>query len=477
MYNEHFGFFKSPFSLSPHLQFLFRSNAFEETMAHLVYGLESGEDIILITGEIGTGKTLALHNLSQHIPKTYRAVLINVTLLDFHELLKMLMAELGMVVPAAADRADLLNALKAELVAFMHRGQRLLLIIDEAHNLDDATLEGVRLLTNLGQLEEQALQVVLSGQPGLRNKINSPQLSQLRQRIRVHYHLEKLGPKETADYLAHRVKVAGCERNLFRKDAIQRIHALSAGIPRLVNVMADRALLAAYVDDADEVHLRHVEEDKSLARSPAEESMTAAIAAQSSESPPAPEVAVADVDVNVDKETEKSMWMAVRRFIGTARRILTGLLIIVAVAMALIAHYQGMIKLPLLPEHRSVAEVVADEDLAGENEGRPLDIASFDSLGFIAVNPDDSLALELPTAPPGLYVHVGSFREFERAEAFATICADHDLPTQIVAVRIDGLLWYQVHVGPCADETEARQAQVAILEKRISTWYMIVRIR
>ncbi len=286
MYHEHFGFFTSPFSLSPHLQFLYRSSAFEETMAHLVYGLEGGEDIILITGEIGTGKTLALYNLSQHITKTYRIALINVTQIDFRELLKLLLVELDVEFPTTADRVVLLTVLKNELVATMRGGQRLLLIIDEAQNLDVPTLEGVRLLTNLGPPEEQALQVVLSGQPGLRSKVNTPELAQVRQRIRVHYHLDKLGPRETTDYIEHRVKVAGCDRSVFRKEAIEHIHALSDGIPRLVNMVADRALLAAYVDGAHEVRKEHVEDDTTLARSPAGESIAAAVAAQASESPP-----------------------------------------------------------------------------------------------------------------------------------------------------------------------------------------------
>ncbi|MBU0740944.1 AAA family ATPase [bacterium] len=607
MYHEHFGFFTAPFSLSPHLQFLFRSSAFEETMAHLVYGLEGGEDIILITGEIGTGKTLALYNLSQHISKTYRIALINVTQLDFRELLKMLLSELGVQVPAAADRADLLSALKAELVATMRRGQRLLLIIDEAQNLDDATMEGVRLLTNLGPPEEQALQVVLSGQPGLRTKINSPQLAQVRQRIRVHYHLDKLGPEETADYLEHRVRVAGCDRKLFRKDAIKRIHALSDGIPRLVNVIADRALLAAYVDGDDEVHLHHVEEDTSLAKSPTAESIAAAIAARSSESPPPPvpepkpkpepatapsvaddgpqpsddeldeitEAALAasaaaiederegpdtiespagadgevdapavsaavvaggDEDESVDVETEMSAPMAVKRRTRGARRILVSALIIGAVSVAalgLLAHRQGIIKLPLLPEPRPVAEAdegVADNGFTTGIVDRLQGVAPFDSVGAVAAGLDDSLAVagneglvagevtdtlsvgepaplpvdedepapriadematdagagldetpaarELPAPPPGLYVHVGSFRDIERARIFAAECAGHDMPTQVMAVTIDGQLWYRVHVGPYADQADAQQAQAVVQGNRLSTWTMIVRIR
>jgi type II secretory pathway predicted ATPase ExeA/cell division septation protein DedD len=264
MYYDHFGLYTAPFSMGPHLQFLFKSNTFEETMAHLVYGIEGGESIILITGEIGTGKTLALHNLTEHISGTFRVALINVTKIDFRELLKMFVAELGIAMPPESDRADLLGALKVEIESCRRQGLRLLLIVDEAHNLDIDTLEGVRLLTNLGPSGEQILQVVLSGQPGLNETINRSELIQLRQRIRVHYHLESMSRDETARYLTHRLEVAGAETPLFKRDAIDRVHALSRGVPRVVNIVADRALLAAYVDGKDIVSARHVEEDPDL---------------------------------------------------------------------------------------------------------------------------------------------------------------------------------------------------------------------
>ncbi|MDO9172964.1 MAG: AAA family ATPase, partial [bacterium] len=293
MYHDHFGLYTAPFSLSPHLHFVFRSTAFEETMAHLVYGLEGGEDLILITGEIGTGKTLALHNLIKHVSRSYRVALVNVTQIDFRELLKLLLAELNVSMPAAADRADLLSALKAEMVATHRQGQRVLLIVDEAQNLSAETLEGVRLLTNMGPPGEQVLQVVLSGQPGLRGQIDDPGLAQVRQRIRVHYHLEPMNRREVEEYIEHRLKVAGCERKLFRREAVERIHEQSGGIPRLVNVLADRALLAAYVDGADEVRGNHVEADQNLSRSPSQETSDAARAARGAErvTPPAPEPA------------------------------------------------------------------------------------------------------------------------------------------------------------------------------------------
>jgi len=293
MYHDHFGLYTAPFSLSPHLHFVFRSTAFEETMAHLVYGLEGGEDLVLITGEIGTGKTLALHNLIKHVSRSYRVALVNVTQIDFRELLKLLLAELKVAMPAAADRADLLSALKIEMEATHRQGQRVLLIVDEAQNLSAETLEGVRLLTNMGPPGEQVLQVVLSGQPGLRAQIDDPALAQVRQRIRVHYHLEPMDRREVEEYMDHRLKVAGCERKLFRREAVERIHELSGGIPRLVNVLADRALLAAYVDGAEEVHGKHVEAEQDLARSPSQETSAAARAARAAErvTPPAPEPA------------------------------------------------------------------------------------------------------------------------------------------------------------------------------------------
>ncbi len=292
MYQEHFGLYMSPFALSPQTRFVYQSRAFEETMAHLVYGLEGGEDIILITGAVGTGKTLALHHLVKHVSDVYVPVLINVTQVDFTGLLKMVLAELGVESSVGADRADLLLRLKVELEKIRGQGKRLLVLIDEAQNLDADTLEGVRLLTNLGPVDEQVLQVVLSGQPGLRRRLAESGLIQLQQRIRVHYHLEPLDAEETAAYLEHRCRVAGAERPLFEREAARLIHRLTGGIPRLINILADKALLAAYVDGAERVRAGHVPADEPLPRTPEALDSEAARAAEGSEvvtvTPPAP---------------------------------------------------------------------------------------------------------------------------------------------------------------------------------------------
>ncbi len=259
MYLEHFNLTTDPFPLYPSLKFVFMSTAFEETMAHMAYGLEQNEDIVLITGPIGTGKTLAIHSLLSNLSKLYRTAFVNVTQVDFPELLKLILADLDAPVTGRADRADLVAALKKQVRDVQMAGGRVLVVIDEAQNLSPETLEGVRLLTNLGHPQGQALQVILSGQMDLERKVNLPQLAQLRQRIRVHYQLESLGRQEIDAYVAHRLKVAGCDRQLFRPKALDVIYQASAGVPRLVNLLAGRALLAAYVEGKGFVDAEHVD--------------------------------------------------------------------------------------------------------------------------------------------------------------------------------------------------------------------------
>ena len=260
MYLEHFGLGSDPFSLRPHLRFLYDSTAFEETMSHLVYGLENGEDLTLITGEIGTGKTLALQNLIQTISSVYTVALINVTQINFDELLKLLIGQLELTLPPHPDRGDMINLLLTDMRSRQARRSKVLLVIDEAQDLDKDSLEGVRLLLNLAQPGDQVLQIVLSGQLTLAAVLESPELAQLKQRIRVHYRLETLGDGEVAAYINHRMMVAGCDHEVFTRGALRRISELSGGVPRLVNALADHALLAAFVDGKKKVSENHVEE-------------------------------------------------------------------------------------------------------------------------------------------------------------------------------------------------------------------------
>lgn len=258
MYQQHFGMHTDPFPLSPKLAFVFPSRAFGETMAHLVYGIEQAEDIILITGGIGTGKTLAVNNLLTQIHRVLEPVVINVTRLTFAELIKTVLLELGETVPAGADTADLLQQMKRVLHTRRREGRKVLLVVDEAQHLGVETLESLRLLTNLSTPEEQCLQLVLVGQHALEEAIGRRELAQLSQRIRVRYRIEPLSRQEVEAYLDHRVRIAGCPRHLFRPGAIDRIYELSQGTPRVVNILASRALLAAFVAGKNMIEPSHV---------------------------------------------------------------------------------------------------------------------------------------------------------------------------------------------------------------------------
>ena len=258
MFQDHFGLHDDPFALGPNLRFLFRSNAHAETMAHLGYGLEQGEDIVMISGAIGTGKTIALQNLQAKVSGLFRQVLVNVTTVGYLGFLKLVLHELEVTWPERADVADLLVLLKDAALRCHTKGQKILLVVDEAQNLEAGTLEGVRLLTNIGQPDIQIFQIILAGQLALEEVVNRPELAQLRQRIRIHYRLEPLSREETGEYIAHRLAVAGRDEPLFTPAAVSRIHEISRGIPRLVNHLAGHALLAAFVDRSRKVDLVNV---------------------------------------------------------------------------------------------------------------------------------------------------------------------------------------------------------------------------
>ncbi len=247
MYLEHFGLVTNPFALSPRLNFLYRTIPFEESMAHLVYGIENNEAIIMITGAIGTGKTMAIQSFLSRLGDDFVFALVTNTRVDSKELLKLILEDLGLELAPGMDKSDLLIMFKDFLIRSSREGKRVLVVVDEAQNLDRDALEEIRLLTNLGQGEGQPVQVVLMGQPELLEVLNRDDLAQLRQRIRVHYHLDHLTAKEVRGYIEHRMQVAGGEAGVFSSGACERIHELSGGVPRVVNTLAGDALLAAFV--------------------------------------------------------------------------------------------------------------------------------------------------------------------------------------------------------------------------------------
>ncbi|MBK7190125.1 MAG: AAA family ATPase [bacterium] len=247
MFLPEFGLAMQPFGISPRLEFLYKSGAFEESIAHLVYGLDNSEAIVMITGAIGTGKTMAIQSFLSYLGDRYVSALVTNTSVDSKELLKLVLEDLGHQAAPGSDKSDLLIAFKNLLVATGREGKRIVIVIDEAQNLSREVLEEVRLLTNLGQGDEQPVQIILVGQPELETAVQRPDLAQLKQRIRVHYKLAPLSRSELQQYVDHRMTVAGGEAGVFTNGALDRVSSLSRGVPRVVNTLCGEALLSAYV--------------------------------------------------------------------------------------------------------------------------------------------------------------------------------------------------------------------------------------
>jgi general secretion pathway protein A len=249
MYNDFFGFTESPFSIAPDPRYLFMSERHREALAHLLYGMRIDGGFVLLTGEVGTGKTTVCRGLLEQVPENTDVAFIYNPKLSTVELLATICQELHLQVPETriSQKAyfDLLNF---HLLDSHARGRRTVLIIDEAQNLSDEVLEQVRLLTNLETHQRKLLQIILLGQPELRDRLARPELRQLSQRIVARYHLEPLSKAETAAYVGHRLAVAGAVRPVFAPQVMERIYRASGGTPRLINVICDRALLGAFVE-------------------------------------------------------------------------------------------------------------------------------------------------------------------------------------------------------------------------------------
>ncbi|MFE8644734.1 ExeA family protein [Sphingomonas sp. NCPPB 2930] len=255
MYASFFGLRQDPFSIAPDPRYLYMSERHREALAHLLYGVGSGGGFVLLTGEIGTGKTTVCRCFLEQIPATCNVAYIFNPKLTVGELLQSVCSEFGIATrpagPGGETVKDYIDPLNAYLLAAHAQGRSSVLIIDEAQNLSADVLEQLRLLTNLETNERKLLQIVLIGQPELRGMLAQPALEQLAQRVIARYHLDALTPVETQHYIAHRLGVAGLQGPMpFDRGALRRIHTAARGVPRRINLLCDRALLGGYATGA-----------------------------------------------------------------------------------------------------------------------------------------------------------------------------------------------------------------------------------
>lgn len=253
MYREFFGLKEKPFNVTSDPNFLFLSRVHKEAFAYLIYGINERKGFLEITGEIGAGKTTLCRALINQLDKNTKSAFIFNSTLPELQLLEAVLEDFGLVVEKKS-KAAMIRQLNNFLIEELSKGNNVVLIIDEAQNLKPSILEELRMLSNLETEREKLFQIILVGQPELKNKLNSPGLKQLRQRIGVRFHITPLEKDEIDKYIYHRLNVAGSNGQIvFTADAVDSIYRYSGGIPRLINMVCDKALLAAYVMETKEI--------------------------------------------------------------------------------------------------------------------------------------------------------------------------------------------------------------------------------
>lgn len=260
MYLEHFGLAEYPFGITPDTSYVFSATAHQEALNTLLIAIESGEGFIKITGEIGTGKTLLCRRFVAHMEKSGALVAyIPNPQLEPRTLLLAVAEELAIDLPADDAEYHLIKGLHAALLERAGAGQRVVVCLDEAQAIPRETLEHLRLLSNLETEKTKLLQLVFFGQPELDTHLADPSVRQLRQRIAFEYRLHGLSHQEVAQYLVHRMRVAGCRtEGLFTRTAVRRLHKASRGTPRVLNILAHKSLLVAFGEGGQQVKGHHV---------------------------------------------------------------------------------------------------------------------------------------------------------------------------------------------------------------------------
>jgi general secretion pathway protein A len=247
MYLQHYNLQLMPFRNTPDPRFFYQTPKHNEALANLIFAIDQRRGFVLLTGEIGSGKTLCTHLLLKQVEDHAKVALIRNTHLSSTQLIRLVCDEFNVRVPEDADKAAMLLVFNQFLIQQLAEDQLVVILIDEAQNLSDKVLEELRMLSNLETSSEKLLQIVLVGQPELRDKITQPHLEQLRQRISLSYHLEPLTFEEVKSYIEHRLRIGGPEHKVvFTPEAIERIYRFSHGTPRIINGVCDNALLYGF---------------------------------------------------------------------------------------------------------------------------------------------------------------------------------------------------------------------------------------
>ncbi len=251
MYRKYFGLEKRPFILSPDPDFLYMSRIHDLALTHLEYGMVHNVGFMVLTGDVGAGKTTLLKYLFEKVKDSLDVAMLFNTNLGPQAFLEMLVKEFELSAPSRS-KSDLVDVLSRHFLEQYSRGTRCVIMVDEAQNLPDETFEELRMLSNLETGTDFLLQIILVGQPQLKERLANPTLTQLAQRISVHYHLSSLSKDEVGAYIRHRLKAAGCSspESIFEMDAIDKIAEFSGGIPRIINSICDASLTYAFADDA-----------------------------------------------------------------------------------------------------------------------------------------------------------------------------------------------------------------------------------
>ncbi|MEL6838757.1 MAG: AAA family ATPase [Pseudomonadota bacterium] len=260
IYLDHFGLHERPFSLVPDPEFIFWSPVHERAYAMFEYGIVTRAPITLITGEVGAGKTTLLHHLLKSLGDDLQIGLISNAHGTRDELLRWVLQSLDQSMPQDADYVTLFGQFEEYLIAKYGEGRRVILIFDEAQNLSRESLEELRMFTNINSNKDELLQLILVGQPELRDKVRHPELTQFAQRVASSFHLPRLDANMVREYIDHRLDVAGASVPIFTPAACEKVFAETGGVPRLINQLCDLSLLYAYTGDEQKVTSTTVEQ-------------------------------------------------------------------------------------------------------------------------------------------------------------------------------------------------------------------------